>query len=94
MTPPSPTPPPSSSITPSPQVSTPAPPPTPPPSAPLPANIPVPKGIVNDFQSSLKLEISYLENYRTAVENLIVGVASAQGVTLSASSKPPTTGGQ
>ena len=44
-----------------------------------------PKGIVTAFQGYLKTEISDLQNYRLAVKNLIVGVASANGVTLSAS---------
>ncbi len=42
-----------------------------------------PKGIVDAFQGYLKTEISDLQNYRTAIKNLIVGVASANGVTLS-----------
>jgi hypothetical protein len=45
-----------------------------------------PKGMVTAFQGYLKLEISDLQNYRTAVKNLIVGVASAQGITISSSS--------
>ena len=41
-----------------------------------------PKGIVTAFQGYLKTEISDLQSYRLAVKNLIVGVASANGVTL------------
>ena len=52
-----------------------------------------PKGIVTAFQSYLKTEISDLQNYRTAVKNLIVAVASANGVTVSTSSQASTTQG-
>ncbi len=50
-----------------------------------------PKGMVTAFRGYLKTEITDLQNYRTAVKNLIVGVASANGVTVSGSS---TKGGQ
>ncbi len=50
-----------------------------------------PKGTVTAFQTYLKTEITDLQNYRTAVKNLIVGVASVNGVTVSNSS---TQGGQ
>ncbi len=50
-----------------------------------------PRGMVTEFQSYLKTEITDLQNYRTAVKNLIVGVASANGVTVSSSA---TGGGQ
>lgn len=53
-----------------------------------------PKAVVTAFQSYLKTEISDLQNYRTAVKNLIVGVASANGTTVSDTSKSSTTGGQ
>ena len=54
-----------------------------------------PKGTVLAFQGYLKLEISDLQNFRTSVKNLIVGVASANGVTVStnAGSTTSTTGG-
>ena len=44
-----------------------------------------PKGMVVLFQGTLKTEITDLQNFRTAVKNLIVGVASANGVTVSQS---------
>lgn len=50
-----------------------------------------PKGVVSAFQSYLKTEITDLQGYRTAVKNLIVAVAHANGVTVSDSS---TKGGQ
>ena len=54
-----------------------------------------PKGMVTQFQSYLKLEISDLQNLRTAVKNLIVGVATANGVTVSTTAKYSTSqGGQ
>ena len=46
-----------------------------------------PKGEVNAFQSYLKTEISYLKSFKTAVKNLIVGVASVNGVKVSASAQ-------
>lgn len=46
-----------------------------------------PKGVVTAFQGYLKTEISDLQNYRTAVKNLIVAVAKANGVTVSDSSQ-------
>ena len=52
-----------------------------------------PKGMVTAFQSYLKTEITDLQNYRTAVKNLIVGVASVNGVTVSSSSQSSTQGG-
>ncbi len=54
-----------------------------------------PKGMVTTFQGYLKTEISDLQNYRTAVKNLIVAVASANGETISASSQSTSAqGGQ
>ena len=53
-----------------------------------------PKGIVTAFQGYLKTEINDLQNYRTAVKNLIVGVASVNGVTVSTSSQSTTGGSQ
>ncbi len=53
-----------------------------------------PKGMVTAFQSYLKMEISDLQNYRTAVKNLIVAVATANGVTVSSSNQSSTQGGQ
>lgn len=50
-----------------------------------------PKGIVSSFQSYLRLEISDLRNYRTAVKNLIVGVSSVTGGNTSASSNTNST---
>jgi len=44
-----------------------------------------PKAMVLAFQQELKLEITYLKNFKTAVKNLIVGVASANGLKLSTS---------
>lgn len=46
-----------------------------------------PMGMVMSFQGYLKTEISDLKNFKTAVKNLIVGVASANGVSVSASSQ-------
>ena len=42
-----------------------------------------PHGFVNSFKDSLKSEISALQDYRTSVKNLIVGVKSVQGTTAS-----------
>jgi hypothetical protein len=53
-----------------------------------------PKGMVTVFQGYLKTEISDLKNLRTAVKNLIVGVASANGVTISNSAQSGSTGSQ
>lgn len=54
-----------------------------------------PKGMVTAFQGYLKAEITDLQNYRTAVKNLIVAVASANGTTVSDSSQSTSTqGGQ
>lgn len=54
-----------------------------------------PKGMVTAFQGYLKTEITDLQNYRTAVKNLIVAVASANGETVSASSQSTSAqGGQ
>ncbi len=50
-----------------------------------------PKSMVLAFQGYLKTEISDLRNYRTSVKNLIVGVASANGLKVSGSN---TQGGQ
>ena len=52
---------------------------------------PDPKGVVNSFKDSLKSEISALQDYRTSVKNLIVGVKSVQGTTTSSTDQ--TTGG-
>jgi hypothetical protein len=49
-----------------------------------------PKGFVSLFQASLKSEISALQDYRTSVKNLTVGVKSVQGTVTSADNK--TTG--
>lgn len=49
-----------------------------------------PKGTVTAFQGYLKTEINDLQNYRTSVKNLIVGVASANGTTVSDSSTSST----
>ncbi len=50
-----------------------------------------PKGMVLAFQGYLKLEISDLQNFRTSVKNLIVGVASANGVKVSTDAGQTTT---
>jgi hypothetical protein len=42
-----------------------------------------PKGVVSAFKTDLKAEIAALNNYRTSVKNLIVGVKSVQGTTSS-----------
>ncbi len=52
-----------------------------------------PKGTVNSFQQYLKTEITDLQNYRTSVKNLIVGVASVNGVTVSGSNTSTITQG-
>lgn len=52
-----------------------------------------PKGMVTAFQSYLMTAISDLQNYRTAVKNLIVGVATANGVTVSTSATSTTSTG-
>ena len=49
-----------------------------------------PKGVVNAFQGYLKTEISDLQTFRTSVKNLIVGVASANGTTVSTSNQSQT----
>ncbi len=56
-----------------------------------------PKGMISSFKGYLKQEISDLQNFRTSVKNLIVAVASANGVTLSNSTShqaSSTTGGK
>jgi hypothetical protein len=53
-----------------------------------------PKGFVTSFQDSLKAEISALQDYRTAVKNLIVGVKSVQGSTTSSANKNNSGGNQ
>lgn len=54
-----------------------------------------PKGMVTAFQGYLKTEITDLQNYRTAVKNLIVAVASANGVTVSGANQSSSSqGGQ
>ncbi len=52
-----------------------------------------PKGMVMAFQGYLKTEITDLKNFRTTVKNLIVGVATANGVKLSSSSQSSTSTG-
>jgi len=42
-----------------------------------------PRGFVSSFQASLKSEISALQDYRTTVKNLIVGVKSVQSTAAS-----------
>jgi len=42
-----------------------------------------PKGFVDTFKNSLKSEISALQDYRTSVKNLTVGVKSVQSTTAS-----------
>lgn len=51
-----------------------------------------PKGFVDSFKSDLKAEISALQDYRTSVKNLIVGVKSVQG-TVTATDATDTAGG-
>ena len=51
-----------------------------------------PKATVDSFQGYLKTEISDLQSFKLAVKNLIVGVASANGVTVSASATTTTQG--
>jgi len=46
-----------------------------------------PKGFVSLFKDGLKSEISALQDYRTAVKNLIVGVKSVQGSTTSSANQ-------
>lgn len=46
-----------------------------------------PQGFVSSFKSSLKSEITALQDYRTSVKNLIVGVKSVQGTTASAANQ-------
>lgn len=54
-----------------------------------------PKGMVTAFQGYLKTEITDLQSYRTAVKNLVVAVASANGVTVSGANQSSSTqGGQ
>lgn len=53
-----------------------------------------PKGMVSSFQGYMMTEITDLQNYRTAVKNLIVAVAKANGTTVSTSSQSTTNGGQ
>lgn len=54
-----------------------------------------PKETVTAFQSYLKTEITDLQNYRTAVKNLIVAVAQANGVNVADTSQTTTSqGGQ
>lgn len=44
-----------------------------------------PKGVVSMFKTDLKAEITALNNYKTSVKNLIVGVKSVQSTTSSTS---------
>ena len=53
-----------------------------------------PKAIVTGFQGYLTTEISDLQSLRTAVKNLIVGVAQANGMKLNNSSTTSTGSGQ
>lgn len=53
-----------------------------------------PKATVTAFKSYAKTEITDLQNYRTAVKNLIIAVAHANGVTVSSSSQTDTQGDQ
>lgn len=53
-----------------------------------------PKGFVDSFKSSLKSEISALQDYRTSVKNLIVGVKSVQGTTSSSTNQTSDGGNQ
>lgn len=53
-----------------------------------------PKGFVDSFKASLKSEISALQDYRTSVKNLIVGVKSVQGTTTSTDSQTNDGGNQ
>lgn len=46
-----------------------------------------PQAFVSTFKDSLKSEISALQDYRTAVKNLTVGVKSVQGTTTSAANQ-------
>ncbi len=50
-----------------------------------------PKGMVLAFQTYLKTAITDLKSFKTAVKNLIVGVATANGVKLSANQGGSTT---
>lgn len=50
-----------------------------------------PKGIASSFKDSLKTEISALNDYKTSVKNLIVGVKSVQSTTASSSASTSTT---
>lgn len=52
-----------------------------------------PKAVVTAFQGYLKITISDLQNYRTTVKNLIVAVASANGVKVSTSSQTNSSSG-
>lgn len=46
-----------------------------------------PQALITTFRTNLKTEISDLNNFKTAVKNLIVGVASANKVTVSTSAQ-------
>lgn len=46
-----------------------------------------PQGFVGSFKDDLKSEITALQNYRTSVKNLAVGVKSAQGTKSSAANQ-------
>ncbi len=52
-----------------------------------------PKGMVEAFQGYLKASIADLQNFRTAVKNLIVAVATANGVSVSGSTQTSNTQG-
>lgn len=53
-----------------------------------------PKGFVDTFRTSLKSEISALQDYRTSVKNLTVGVKSVQGTTTSTANQSDNGGNQ
>lgn len=50
-----------------------------------------PKGMATSFKDSLKVEITALKDYKTAIKNLIVGVKSVESTT--ATTTATTTGG-
>lgn len=53
-----------------------------------------PKGFVDSFKGSLKSEISALQDYRTSVKNLTVGVKSVQSTTPPTADQTDTGGNQ
>lgn len=48
-----------------------------------------PKGVATTFKDNLKVEITALKDYKTAVKNLIVGVKSVQGSSTSSTNSTP-----